>query len=151
METNGSISTDEATAALASVRESRTRVAWCGYPAWYWLTTGAGLGALTYAALLPGWATMAISVLIGVLLIGVAHAASRARGIREGCVCVRGAMTRRDRLVLGGPAALMIIVSAAAAEIAGWPSLWPSIVAAVLVGVLFAGTGLILSARAARR
>jgi hypothetical protein len=149
METNGSISTDEATAALASVRQSRIRVAWSGYPAWYWLTMGAGLGALAYTALLPGWGTMAISLMIGVLLAGVAHAASRARGIRE--ACIRDAMTRRDRAVLGGPAALVIIASAAAAKIAGWPSLWPSIVAAVLVFILFAGTGLTLSARAARR
>jgi len=149
METNGSISTDEATAALASVRQSRIRVAWSGYPAWYWLTMGAGLGALSYAALLPSWWATAISVLIGVLLMGVAHAASRARGIRE--TCVRGAMTRRDKLLLGGPAALVVIVSSAAAEIAGWPPLWPSIVAAVLVCILFAGTGLTLSARAARR
>ena len=149
METNGSISTDEATAALASVRQSRIRVAWSGYPAWYWLTTGAGLGALSYAALQPGWGAIAISVIIGVPLIGVAHAGSRARGIRE--ACVRGAMTRRDKIVLGGPAALVIIASAASAKIAGWPSLWPSIVAAVLVCILFAGTGLTLSARAARR
>jgi len=110
---------------------------------------GAGLGALSYAALLPSWWATAISVLIGVLLMGVAHAASRARGIRE--TCVRGAMTRRDKLLLGGPAALVVIVSSAAAEIAGWPPLWPSIVAGVLVGILFAGTGLTLSARAARR
>ena len=149
METNGSISTDEATAALASVRQSRIRVAWSGYPAWYWLTMGAGLGALSYAALLPSWWATATSVLIGVLLMGVAHAVSRARGIRE--TCVRGAMTRRDKLLLGGPAALVVIVSSAAAEIAGWPPLWPSIVAAVLVFILFAGTGLTLTARAARR
>jgi hypothetical protein len=149
METNGSISTDEATAALASVRQSQTRVAWSGYPAWYWLTTGAGLGALSYAALLPGWGPVAISVIIGGLLVVVAHAGNRARGIRE--ACVRGSMTRRDKVLLGGPAALVIIASAAAAKIAGWPSTWPSIVAAVLVFILFAGTGLILTARAARR
>jgi hypothetical protein len=149
METNGSISTDEATAALASVRQSRTRVAWSGYPAWYWLTMGAGLGALSLAALLPGWWTVVISVMIGALLMVVADAVSRARGIRE--ACVRGAMTRRDKVVLGGPTALVVIVSAAVSEIAGWPALWPSIVAAVLVFILFAGTGLILSARAARR
>jgi hypothetical protein len=36
METYGPIDADEASAALASVRHSRTRVAWSGYPAWYW-------------------------------------------------------------------------------------------------------------------
>jgi hypothetical protein len=30
-------------------------VAWSGYPAWYWRATGAGMGALSYAVLLPGW------------------------------------------------------------------------------------------------
>ena len=106
-------------------------------------------GVAHRAALLPGWGTVAISVIIGVLLVVVAHAGNRARGIRE--ACVRGSMTRRDKIVLGGPAALVIIAIAAAAKIAGWPSFWPSIVAAVLVFILFAGTGLTLTARAARR
>jgi hypothetical protein len=51
METHGSISTAEASAALAQVRGSRARVAWSGYPAWYWLASAAGLAALPFTLL----------------------------------------------------------------------------------------------------
>jgi hypothetical protein len=149
METRGSIDAEEAAAALASVRQSRARVAWSGYPAWYWLTTGACLGALMYTTLLPGWLATVLSALIAVLLVLVARAACRARGVCEGWT--RSAMTRREAVVLYGPVALVILASAAAARFGSWSSPWPSIAAAALVGVLFAGTGLTLSARASRR
>ena len=55
-------------------------------------------------------------------------------------------MTMREQLVLGGPAALLIIAGAAASNLAPW---LPA-VAAVLVFVVFAGTGLTMSARATR-
>jgi hypothetical protein len=145
METNGPIGADEASAALAAVRHSRARVAWGGYPAWYWLTTGAAMGALPYALELPGWWTLAASAVLAVALAAVAHAASRARGVCEGWT--RTAMTHRDRLVLNGPPAVLIIAGAAGSKFASWPP----IAAAVLVFLLFAGTGLTLSARAARR
>jgi hypothetical protein len=45
METHASISPEEASAALAMAWSSRARVAWAGYPAWYWLATGLTLGA----------------------------------------------------------------------------------------------------------
>jgi hypothetical protein len=148
METYEPIDADEAAAALASVRHSRTRVAWSGYPAWYWLTAGACLGAASYAIQLPGWRALAISPVLAVLWVMVARAASRARGVCEGWT--RSAMTRRDAVVLGGPAAVVILASAAASKFASWPS-WSPAVAAALVFMLFAGTGLTLSARAARR
>ncbi len=125
METYGPIDADEASQALAAVRHSRTRVAWSGYPAWYWLTTG----------------------VLGGLLITVDHAASRARGVCEGWI--RTARTHRDGIVLGGPAAVVMLAGAAAAKLAPGP--WLPAVTAVLVSVLFAGTGLTLSARAARQ
>lgn len=145
METSGSISADEASAALTSVRRSRTRVAWSGYPAWYWLTSGAGLSVGTAAILLPDWWGLAIAAVVVVGLVRVAHAASRARGVCEGWI--RGAMTWRDGVVLYGPAFVVIFANSVVSRFA-W---WSSIVAAVLVFLLFAGTGLTLSARAARR
>jgi hypothetical protein len=148
METYEPINADEASEALASVRHSRMRVAWSGYPAWYWLTTGAGMGAVSYAIRLPGWWALAVSAVLAVLLVMVARAASRARGVCEGWT--RSARTCREAVVLGGPAAVVVLASAAASKFASWPS-WSPIVAAVLVFMLFAGTGLTLSARAARR
>jgi hypothetical protein len=56
-------------------------------------------------------------------------------------------MTCRDVVVLYGPAAVMMLAGAAGSKLASWP---PA-VAAALVFLLFAGTGLTLSARAARR
>jgi hypothetical protein len=149
METHEPIDREEAAAALASVQQSRARVAWSGYPWWYWLTTGASLGALSYTTLQPAWLATAASVVIAVLLVLVARVACRARGVCEGWT--RSAMTRREAVVLYGPAALVIVASAAVAKFATWSSPWLPIVAAVLVCILFAGTGLTLSARAGRR
>ena len=112
METDEPIGADEAAAALASVRHSRARVAWSGYPAWYWL------------------------------VVMATRAACRARGVCEGWA--RSAITRRDRAVLYGPATAVIFTSGLTSRTAAWPSA----VAAVLVFLLFAGTGLALSARA---
>jgi hypothetical protein len=144
METNEPISSGEAAAALAEAKRARTSVAWRGYPAWYWLGTGAALGLLSYALLLPGWWVMPVAVATAAALVIVSRAASRARGVRERCA--RSAMTVRDQVILGGPAALLILAGSAAAKFASWPP----VVAAVLVFVVFAGTGLALSARAAR-
>jgi hypothetical protein len=144
METDGQISVDEASAALAAAQRTRARVAWSGYPAWYWLATGAGMGAVCYAVLQPGWWVLPLAAVAGLTLIIVARVASRARGIREGCQ--RSSMTVRDQVVLGGPAALLILAGAAASKFVSW---LPA-VAAVLVFVVYAGTGLMLSARATR-
>ena len=101
-------------------------------------------GAASAAILLPnGWELPAGVVLVA-LLFAVGRTASRVRGICEGCVST--AMTRRESLILYGPAALLAVGSAFAAK-AVW---WAPIVIAVLVFVLFAGTGLVLGARAAR-
>jgi hypothetical protein len=77
-------------------------------------------------------------------LAAVAYAASRARGVCEGWTST--AMTR-DRLILNGPPAVLIIAGAAGSKFASWP---PT-AAAALIFLLFAGTGLTLSARAARQ
>jgi hypothetical protein len=146
METYEPIDADEAAAALASVRDSRARVAWAGYPAWYWLTTGSGLGAMSYAVLLPSWWALAIPAALGIVLVVAARGACRARGICEGWT---GAMTWRDMLTLYGPMAVVILASAAASKVTAW-SPWPPAVGAVLVFLLFAGTGLTLTARATR-
>jgi len=145
METHGSISADEAAAALVAARRSRARVAWQGYPTWYWLSTGACLGVFSYAMLLPGLWDLAVAVVVAAVLVIVARAASRARGVCEGWV--RSAMTHREAIVLGGPAALVILGDAVASKFVSWSP----IVASVLVFVLYAGTGLILGARSARR
>ena len=144
METYGQIDGDEASAALASVRDSRWRVAWSGYPAWYWPATGAALGALSYTIELSGWRALAASVPIAAALVTVALAAGRARGVCEGWA--GGAVKQRDRIVLYGPAAVVILAGAVASKFASWPP----IAAAVLLFALFAGTGLTLSVRAAR-
>ena len=141
METGRSISVDEASAALAAVRRSRALVAWRGYPTWYWLGTGACLGAIAIAMLLPGWWDLAAAAVIAVVLIGVTRAATRVRGVCEGWY--RGAMPLRDRVLLAGPAAVMMVVGAVAAKFAPWSA----VVAGVLIFVLYAGTGLALSAR----
>lgn len=145
METNESISPDEASAALAAARHSRARVAWAGYPAWYWLTTGAAMGALPLALRLPGWWVLAASAVFAVVLVTVVRAASRARGVCEGWT--RTAMTHREQLILNGPPAVLIIAGAAGSKFASWP---PA-AAAALIFLLFAGTGLTLSARALRQ
>ncbi|WP_326952403.1 hypothetical protein [Amycolatopsis sp. NBC_01286] len=148
METNRSINAPDASAALAEVRRSRARVAWSGYPAWYWLVTGAGLSAVTAAVLLPDWWGLAVVAVVASGLVKVAHLAGRRRGVCEGWV--RSAMTAREVLALYGPAAVVILADAVAQR-ADWWSPWSSIVAAVLVFGLFAGVGLTFTARAGRR
>lgn len=145
METNGSINADEAAAALASVTRSRARVAWGGYPVWYWLGTAACLAALPFALLLPGYWDIPVAVVIMAALVVVARVASRVRGICEGWA--RGAMTGANVAALYGPPSIVLIADAAAMKSVSWSP----IVAAVLVFALFAGTGLALSTRAARR
>lgn len=148
METNRSIDADKASAALASVRQSRAQVAWGGYPAWYWLGTGAVLSVGTAAILLPGWWGLLVTAVALVAMVRVARAAARTRGVCEGWV--RRAMTRREALVLYGPALVVIFADGVAQRFGLWSS-WLPIMAAVLVFGLFAGVGLTLSARAARR
>lgn len=145
METREPINRDEAWAALASVRDSRRRVAWSGYPAWYWPATGAAMGALCYTIELSGWRALAASVPVAAALVTVALAAGRARGVCEGWA--GGAMKQRDRIVLYGPAAVVILASGVTSKFVSWTP----IAAAVLLFALFAGIGLTLSARAARQ
>jgi hypothetical protein len=145
METLEPVNRDEASEALASIRDSRRRVAWSGYPTWYWPATGAALGALSYTIELSGWWALAASVPVAAVLVAVALAAGRARGVCEGWAV--GAVKQRDRIVLYGPAAAVILAGAAASKLASWTP----IAAAVLLFALFAGTGLTLSTRAARR
>jgi hypothetical protein len=149
METHGSVDAGQASEALASVRDVRARVAWSGYPAWYWPTTGAALGALCFTTLLSGWPAVAVSAGLALLLVMAARAACRARGVCEGWT--RGAMTRREAVVLYGPAAVVILANAVIFKVApsSWP--WAPAAAAVLMFLLFTGTGLTLSTRAARR
>lgn len=148
METNGSISADEASAALASARSTRARATWGGYPAWYWLATGAGLAMATLAVLLPDWAYLALSAVVAVSLVYVVRAAGRARGVCEGWM--RRGMTRPEALVLYGPAIVVILANGFVARYGTWLP-WAPIVAAVLVFALFVGAGLTLTARAARQ
>ena len=79
METYEPIDADEAAAALASVRDSRARVAWAGYPAWYWLATGAAFGGMSYAVLLPSWWTLAVLVFLLFAGTGLTLSARAAR------------------------------------------------------------------------
>jgi DNA-binding transcriptional ArsR family regulator len=65
-------------------------VVWSGYPWWYWIATGAGLGVATYTIGQRGWWGPAIAAVIPVGLVYVAYAAGRARGVCAGWV--RGAM-----------------------------------------------------------
>ena len=148
METNGSISVPDASAALAEVRQSRARVAWSGYPAWYWLATGAGLSVGTVAILLPDWWGLVVTAVVTAGLIKVAHIAGRIRGVCEGWT--GGAMTAREKLALYGPS-VMVILADAVAQREDWWSPWSPIVAAVLVFGLFTGVGLTLGARGGRR
>jgi hypothetical protein len=144
METVDPVNRDEAAAALASVRDSQRRVAWSGYPWWYWPATGAVLGALSYTVELSGWPALAASVPIAVALVTITLTAERARGVCEGWV---GGSKQRNRIALYGPAAIVIITGAAVSTAVSWAP----IAAAVLMFALFAGTGLALSTRAARR
>ena len=99
---------------------------------------------MCYAVLRPGWWVPPVAVLAAVTLVIGARAAEPGPGHPRGCQ--RGAMTMRGQLVLGGPAALLIIAGAAAPKVVPWVLA----VAAVLVFLVFAGTGLTMSARAAR-
>jgi hypothetical protein len=145
METHAQISPEEASAALAMARSSRARVAWAGYPAWYWLGTAAGLGVAAWMALQPRAWTIAAAVAIAVFLIAVNRIASRVRGVCEGHV--RTAVTKRESLLLGGSPAVLMIAGAVASK----SSPWVPIVTAVLVFTVYAATGLSLTARASRR
>jgi hypothetical protein len=145
METHGPIDAAEASAALASVKQSRTRVAWTGYPTWYWLATATGLAMLTLTTLLPLWLGMAGVVVIAALLTRLTIAVSRTRGVCE--YWTRSAMRWQEVVLLYGPTVVVLVAGAFMAAVV-W---WSPIVAAALGFVLFTGTGLMLSARAARR
>jgi hypothetical protein len=145
METHGPVSAAEASAALASVERSRARVAWSGYPRWYWLTTAAGLAVLPLATLLPAWLGVASVAVVTFVLFRLIVAASRARGVCEGWT--RSAMRWWEVAVLYGPAVLVMNAGAVMSPFA-W---WSPVVAAVLVFALFAGAGLTLGARTGRR
>lgn len=145
METRGPVSAAEASVALASVRQSRKRLAWAGYPAWYWLGTAAAWAVLPVATLLPAWAGFACVGVVAVTVLRLTVAAGRARGVCEGWT--RSAMRWPEVTVLYAPATAVILASAFVPRSA-W---WLAVVGAVLVFVLFAGTALALSARAARR
>ncbi len=145
METHGRIDAADAARALDVVRHSRARVAWSGYPAWYWVGTAACLAALPLAMLLPVWLGAAACAAVGVVLFRLIVAAGRVRGVCEHWA--RGAMRMWEVTALYGPPAAIGLACAVVARFA-W---WAPIVAAVAVFVLFAGTGLTLSARAARR
>ena len=145
METHGSISAAEASAALASVERSRARVAWSGYPAWYWFGTAAGLASMSFATSVPDWLGLLGCAVVAAVLIRLAIVAGRARGVCEGWTV--GATRARDVLVLYGPAMVVLLVGSFTARLA-W---WVPVVSSVLVFVLFAGAGLALGRRAARR
>jgi hypothetical protein len=145
METKGPISAAEASSALASARESRARVAWAGYPTWYWFATAAVLAVLPFATVLPDLFGLGVTAVAAVLAIWLAVAAGRVRGVCEGWTST--AMRWQEIVVLYGPTVIVLFAGAVVARFA-W---WAPIVAAALTFVLFAGTGLALSARAARR
>jgi hypothetical protein len=145
METHGPVGAAEASAALASAERSRARVAWTGYPAWYWLATAAGLAVLPLATLLPVWLGVATVAVVAIVLFRLIVAASRARGVCEGWT--RSAMRMWEVVALYGPAVVVTNAAVFMSRLA-W---WSPIVAAVLVFALFAGTALALSARAGRR
>jgi hypothetical protein len=145
METQGPVSAGAASVALASVKRSRERLAWAGYPRWYWLSAAAAWAVLPLAMLLPVWAGLACVGVVAVVVLRLTVAAGRARGVCEGWT--RSAMRWPEVTVLYGPSTAVMLASAFVPRSA-W---WLAIVGAVLVFVLFAGTALALSARAARR
>lgn len=149
METDGSISTDEASAALASAERSRARVAWSGYPAWYWPTTAAGLAVMAFAMLLPDWWDAVGVAVLSTLLTVLNVTVSRTRGVCEGWT--RSAMRWRDVIALYGPAVVLLLANALMPGFAGWSPIVAAVLSAPLVFLLFAGTAFTLSARAARR
>jgi hypothetical protein len=145
METSGSISAAEASSALASARQSRARVAWAGYPTWYWFATAAVLALLPFATVLPDLFGIGLTAVAAVAAIWLAVAAGRVRGVCEGWTST--AMRWQEIVLLYGPSIVVLFAGAVVSRFA-W---WAPIAAAVLTFVLFAGTGLVLSARAARR
>jgi hypothetical protein len=145
METQEPVSVSEASEALASVKQSRARLAWAGYPAWYWWSAAAAWAVLPPAMLLPVWAGLACVAVVAVAVLRLTVAAGRARGVCEGWT--RSAMRWPEVTVLYGPATAARTRSPASPRSA-W---WLAIAGAVLVFVLFAGAALALSARAARR
>jgi hypothetical protein len=145
METHGPMSAAEASAALASVERSRMRVAWSGYPRWYWLATAAGMAVLPVATLLPAWLGVTVVALVAFGLFRLIVAVGRLRGVCEGWT--GSAMRWWEVTVLYGPAVVVMNVGAFMSPVA-W---WLAVVAAALVFVLFAGTAFTFSARAARR
>lgn len=145
METHEPISPAEASAALATVRGSRTRVAWAGYPWWYWVGTGAVLSVLPFAALMADWVGLLFTAAAMVFGVSLALAANRVRGVCEGWT--RGAMRWQEVTLLYGPAVIVWLAGALLAGV-GW---WVSALSSVVGFALFAGTGLTMSARAARQ
>src|SRR5687768_4166026 len=119
METHGPIGAAEASAALASVKRSRTRVAWTGYPAWYWLTTAIGLATLPLTTLLPLWLGMTGVAVVTVLLTRLTFAVSRNRGVCE--YWTRSAMRWQEMVLLYGPAVVVLVAGALMSKFAWWP------------------------------
>lgn len=149
METNGVVSAAEASAALESVQDSRSRVAWTGYPAWYWLGTAAGMAAMPFLLLLPGWWDLAGAVVLAASLLRIAVLACRVRGVCEGWI--RAAMRWREGVLLYGPPVVVLLADGVVVRWALWPPVLVAAISAALVFVSFAGTGFLLGARAARR
>ncbi|HEY3610572.1 MAG TPA: hypothetical protein VGL06_23925 [Pseudonocardiaceae bacterium] len=148
METNGLISAAEASAALTSAKQTRARVAWTGYPAWYWLTTAAGLATTPFVVLLPDWWDLAAGLPLVALLFLVAVRASRVRGVCEGWTGT--AMRWWEMGLLYGPPVVLIFANAVVYRFALWSPILAAAATAVLIFALFAGTARRLSARATR-
>jgi hypothetical protein len=160
METPGSspqISAQEAAASLAAVKESRRRARRIGWPVWFWLTTGLGLGALPIwmgKPWLPGpWESVANLASL-VLLIGTAIVVS-VRGLRGARDCYPGAIQNvREALLAAWPFVPYIAVLLAGG-IAWHDGFWHAPLAplatAAAAFVVWTGGGLATTTFSARR
>jgi hypothetical protein len=109
METSGRIGPAEAAAALATVEESRDRVAWVGYPWWYVALVALGFGAMRVVQVLPPTWNLVGSIGLAAGLGALGLAGGRIRGVHE---TSRSVIRARDWLLLLVPVFALLFLPA---------------------------------------
>ena len=109
METSGRTGPAAAAAALATVEESRDRVAWVGYPWWYVALVALGFGAIRVVMVLPPTWNLVCSIGLAVGLGTLGPAGGRIRGVHE---TSRSTIRARDWLLLLVPVFVLLFLPA---------------------------------------
>lgn len=161
METSGAgpqISAQEAAASLAVVKDSRRRARRAGYPAWFWLATGLGLGAVPlYIAKtwLPNPWQQPVIPLASVMLLagtGIAASLSALRGVR-GCRPTPAGVLQEVSLFLWPfvPYVAVLLAGGITWENGFWHAPVAPLATAAAAFAVWAGSGIAATTFSARR